>query len=639
MSLSAPVQRICLGVVTIVFFLSAVIVLPQPSWARNIQQYKDTISVSAPDMASNHTLSFVVDVTVPAEGYIEVIPPDGFTVSGSSTFSELRNVEMYINGSRRDVGPVLSATDDTVVITPGSPGAVRYNLNTTAGIPAGSTVELRIGNHTTLTERGSESFSTSTGTTTVERDVEPIMNSVTIGTHTLDVRVYDNTAIEIANAGFLIALVERVGVGPVDTTEEVPPVRTNGQPTGQLSGTTVGVEITVDTDEFSICRYSLTPGVDFYSMVDLFDNTGLIFHSTVVTVVPDSVNYYYVRCIDDEGNYNIDDYEIVFTVNARPTGTSNTDGDVSGDGSGSGNDGTGTGDNSGGTSGGGSGTAPSEGSSGGSGGSGGGGGGGSGGGSGSSGGGGFESTDGPYRSGDGEVIITGLAAPRAKMTVLVDGDIAKTATADNNGQYTVTIDAIAKGAYTFGIYFTDATGAKSSTFSTSFTVTGARSSALSNINIPPSVVATPNPVNPGQALTISGYTLPNATVTLENEKEKSASSKKAFTATAGSNGAWSIAVDTAAFSTGTYRARAKATQGVIFTNFSQYTLYGVGTTAKVGSSNSDLNTDGKVNLTDFSILLFWWNSAGSDSNPPADISQDGKVNLTDFSILLFNWTG
>jgi hypothetical protein len=50
---------------------------------------------------------------------------------------------------------------------------------------------------------------------------------------------------------------------------------------------------------------------------------------------------------------------------------------------------------------------------------------------------------------------------------------------------------------------------------------------------------------------------------------------------------------------------------------------------------SDLNTDGKVNLVDFSILLFHWNS----TNPLADINLDGKVNLVDFSVQLFCWTG
>ena len=32
-------------------------------------------------------------------------------------------------------------------------------------------------------------------------------------------------------------------------------------------------------------------------------------------------------------------------------------------------------------------------------------------------------------------------------------------------------------------------------------------------------------------------------------------------------------------------------------------------------------------------------SDSGDSDPSADINQDGRVSLTDFSILLFNWTG
>jgi hypothetical protein len=57
------------------------------------------------------------------------------------------------------------------------------------------------------------------------------------------------------------------------------------------------------------------------------------------------------------------------------------------------------------------------------------------------------------------------------------------------------------------------------------------------------------------------------------------------------------------------------------------------------TSNSDLNRDGKVNLVDFSILVFWWGTPGGNSNPPADINSNAKVGLEDFSILLFNWSG
>lgn len=53
------------------------------------------------------------------------------------------------------------------------------------------------------------------------------------------------------------------------------------------------------------------------------------------------------------------------------------------------------------------------------------------------------------------------------------------------------------------------------------------------------------------------------------------------------------------------------------------------------SSKADMNSDGRVNLIDFSIAAFWYKK----QNPPAniDISGDGVVNLVDFSIMAFYW--
>lgn len=51
---------------------------------------------------------------------------------------------------------------------------------------------------------------------------------------------------------------------------------------------------------------------------------------------------------------------------------------------------------------------------------------------------------------------------------------------------------------------------------------------------------------------------------------------------------------------------------------------------------ADFNCDGRVNLIDFSILLFNW---GTPSNLKTDLSNDGKITITDFSIMLFYWTG
>ncbi len=51
---------------------------------------------------------------------------------------------------------------------------------------------------------------------------------------------------------------------------------------------------------------------------------------------------------------------------------------------------------------------------------------------------------------------------------------------------------------------------------------------------------------------------------------------------------------------------------------------------------ADLNRDGRVDLVDFSILLYNW---GRPQNPVADLNADGRVDLVDFSILLYWWTG
>jgi hypothetical protein len=55
-----------------------------------------------------------------------------------------------------------------------------------------------------------------------------------------------------------------------------------------------------------------------------------------------------------------------------------------------------------------------------------------------------------------------------------------------------------------------------------------------------------------------------------------------------------------------------------------------------GCKVGDVNCDGKVNLVDLSILLYWY----KNPIPPAsvDLNKDGVVNIVDFSILVYRWT-
>lgn len=60
------------------------------------------------------------------------------------------------------------------------------------------------------------------------------------------------------------------------------------------------------------------------------------------------------------------------------------------------------------------------------------------------------------------------------------------------------------------------------------------------------------------------------------------------------------------------------------------------TLAGTAANTGDLNSDGKVNITDLSIMLSHWNNTGVPVTQ-GDVNADGKVNLTDLSILLSHW--
>lgn len=590
--------------------------------AATIREYSDRLSDSAPSASSNHTINFKTAADIPVNGFIRFTPEDGdFNIPATDFY--IHNVALYVapNASSpyvlRDATSTPTATEDGVTIVSGSSGHIEVTLNSTTQIDSGSYIRLLIGNHT------------DNATTTDLGIINPSATS------TYDYYLTTGIGGSTSQVTGKYAIVENISMPSVDTTETIPPRRFNGAPSGFLSGTTVSVQFSLETNEFSRCRYSTASGTPYFSMGQEFGNVFTTVHSKTITVSSSTVYTFYIRCIDDEGNENIDDFIITFEVREPPEGTPGEPGDQEGggdsSGGGDGDSGTGEGDPSGGSS-------ETGGTSG---------GGGGGGGSGSSGesegegteGGGFGGTTLPYQIGDGRVTITGYAFPRSDIIILVDGYQAEKGTADADGRFSLVIDEIARGAYTFGTYAIDADNVKSSTFSTTFTVTGARGSTLSNVNIMPSIAVDPDPVDPNTTVTFSGYSIPDATVTIENQNDKSSVTLKTFTTTSDGSGAWSVDVSTAGFGTGTWKVRAKAKQdGGVSTEYSNFTFYGVGEEAD-GPLNPDLNRDGFVNLIDFSILLFWWNTDGGASSPPADINRDGRVSLTDFSIMIFNWTG
>jgi len=258
------------------------------------------------------------------------------------------------------------------------------------------------------------------------------------------------------------------------------------------------------------------------------------------------------------------------------------------------------------------------------------------GGGGSSGGGSGGSGGSDVDLGDTLVAINGFAYPSQTVNVLLDGRSVGTVRSDNDGGFEITVES-SPGTATLGLWSTDVFGTQSITFNNTFDVTQGAITNVNGVVLPPTIRVSDQTVDPGDIVTFSGQATPGATLRLYIDDNTSPT-----TATVGADGRWSIDIDTGTLQIAEHIFRAKAVTGsgslTTESGFSTSLQLFVGVDGQV-TRPSDLNRDGFVNLIDFSILIFWWQTDGGESDPPADINQNGRVSLEDFSILLFNWTG
>lgn len=604
---------------------------------------RDTISTSAPGAAADHTIEFVTTNPVPPSGKITLsFNEGGFTIPVGLDHVDVDFATAVSTSGPFTERPLASSADgvnDGVSVTTGASGVITITLNSTNGIGAGTIVRVKVGTHATTGGSGDSRITHATAT----------------GAYRIRMATKDASNVTIDSNTAMIFVIDQVGVGPADTTDTTPPVVFNGLPTGILQVGTRGVVLSVETDEDALCRYA-TSSLPYASMTYSFateSGTRDRLHTGPFTGLEDDTDYtVYVKCEDWRFNVSAD-YLLEFTIGVLPGASSTATTTGSGTGSGSASStatttsatstGTGTGT---GASGSGSGSSESGGEGSGS---------GSGSGFGSSGSGSGSSSSGGDGSGSGSggggqqggnflnksaVKLDGYGAPSAQVTLLKDGVVVKTAGAGSAGEYSFLVEDLERGVYTFSLYMTDAKGVKGATYSSTMTLRSNTLSQLGNVMLPPTASTPSLTLDPGAPVVVSGYTAPNAMVkaSLRPKRAVVSSGDIIATTTSAGNGAYEVTLPTTGLSVGTYEVYTEGmlAGGLIESDKSVPLLVGLGQAPEGNSANrSDLNNDGKVNLIDFSILLFNWNT----SNSTADINQDGNVNLADFSIMLFNWTG
>lgn len=233
-----------------------------------------------------------------------------------------------------------------------------------------------------------------------------------------------------------------------------------------------------------------------------------------------------------------------------------------------------------------------------------------------------------------KVILSGKAHPNSSLSVLKDGQVVINSKAGAGSDFKIEIGGLNTGTYTFGIWGEDRNGLRSITFNFTAYIQANTITTISGIFIPPTISTTKNNYNLNEQVEIIGQTVPSGRV----EVYVSSPNPAIHIADADKFGLWDFKIASLDLGEGDHNAKAKASSpdGLIST-FSQNVSFTVAEKeiAAGSYSNGDLNEDKKVDLTDLSIMMYWWNKT-SDS---ADINRDGRVDLTDLSIMMYWWTG
>ena len=237
------------------------------------------------------------------------------------------------------------------------------------------------------------------------------------------------------------------------------------------------------------------------------------------------------------------------------------------------------------------------------------------------------------------IIFKGFAYPEAFISIYRDGLLAATLEAGNNGIFEGTLTGVTAGFRIFSLFAEDNEGRISKILRYNLNLLPGAIYTISGIIFPPTIELSLNNIARGESLEALGQAFPNSRIDISIERGSTLLIKDAAT---NSLGRWHFTIDSKVLNldTGNYFVKAKAmTPDGGQSDFSEELFFEISLKPVIrppkACQNGDLNGDGKVNIVDFSIMLYWWDT----DNFCADQNKDGIVGIADFSIMLYYWTG
>ncbi|KKS08060.1 MAG: hypothetical protein A2418_02355 [Candidatus Brennerbacteria bacterium RIFOXYC1_FULL_41_11] len=241
------------------------------------------------------------------------------------------------------------------------------------------------------------------------------------------------------------------------------------------------------------------------------------------------------------------------------------------------------------------------------------------------------------------VVFSGKAYPGSNVVLLKDAQVATTVKAGQDANFSVTLSGISGGSYIFSLYGENSRGNRSSLLTFPVSIVSGATTLVSGIFISPTIAVDKSEVKRGDNIVVFGQSFPKSEITVSVSSEE----ENFFKIISDQAGAYLLNLDSSILEVGDHFTKSKsAISGEI-------SVFGKSVSFKVGTKNvlavqetlachrrSDVNGDCRVNLTDFSIVAYWYKRALTSAvKNGVDFNADGKVTLVDFSIMAYYWTG
>jgi hypothetical protein len=233
------------------------------------------------------------------------------------------------------------------------------------------------------------------------------------------------------------------------------------------------------------------------------------------------------------------------------------------------------------------------------------------------------------------LIISGLTGPYTFLIFSQANSVMGTDTSNSLGQFSKMFSGLQPTTHNITFYGIDQDNRVTSPIPISVYTPAFQQTQVSSQLLSPTIEINTSSFLQGDQVIATGSAIPGGNVTLFTDNPL-----RSYQASSSATGEWTYSItNTDEYIPGDYRMYAIVQdQYGLQSLFSPSLFFSLRTTATSGTacgdiSTADLNCDGEHDLTDFSILMYYWGT----TNEAADVNADGVVNLPDFSVLMYYW--